>query len=107
MIAKTVEFALLPTKGRRFPANAGAFKNIAANIKEVFHFPRKSSNDYVIMKEPFVSLRAFTLALWVQVDNSTKEHAPFAFTTPTSEEEIEIWLSGKDYTAFYIKDKPG
>ncbi|KAK3699012.1 hypothetical protein QZH41_019034 [Actinostola sp. cb2023] len=75
-----------------------------AGGKEVLQFPRKSVSDYVFVENAFtVSLSAFTVAMWVQLNTSITTHTPFTYSSPSENDEIGFYLT-KDYVEFTIDD---
>ncbi|XP_020910750.1 pentraxin-4 [Exaiptasia diaphana] len=65
-----------------------------AKAEQVLNFPRKSSKDYVILDDPpFVSMSAFTLSLWVQIDSTSESHYVFRYETRYIDEGPSIYVT--------------
>ncbi|KXJ28460.1 Sushi, von Willebrand factor type A, EGF and pentraxin domain-containing protein 1 [Exaiptasia diaphana] len=64
-----------------------------AKAEQVLSFSRKSAQDYAILDDPFVSVSAFTLSFWVQVDATSTSNAVFEYGTTTDDNAVSIYVT--------------
>ncbi|KAK3735405.1 hypothetical protein QZH41_013392 [Actinostola sp. cb2023] len=64
---------------------------VTSGKDDILFFPRKFTTDKVAVENPFVSLSAFTVAVWVQMDADTDYHSVFSYAVSGNPNELVMY----------------